>query len=335
MNDKFSEAGEAKGVPPVASDEDVCVELYRIMLRIRLFELEVRRLFAAGELPGFVHLSVGQEAIAAGACSVLKPSDCITSTHRGHGHVIARGAGLGAMMAEILGKRDGCCRGKGGSMHIADVSLGILGANGIVGAGLPLATGAALASKTLGAETVTVCFFGDGAANQGVFLESLNLSAIWQLPVIFICENNQYTEWMRTETITAGDIYRRGEPFNIPSDVIDGNDVLAVREAVGGAVARARAGGGPSLIEATTYRHYGHNEGEEVFSGVYRPEAEIAAWKARDPLERLRARLQRVATRLDAIADEESAVVRKAVEAAKASPLPDRREALTDLFVAP
>jgi pyruvate dehydrogenase E1 component alpha subunit len=310
--------------------------LYERMYRIRAFEQKVQQLFKLGKLPGFVHLYVGQEAVAVGACSALCADDRIASTHRGHGHLIAKGADVERMMAELFGRRTGYCKGKGGSMHIFDFGLGILGANGIVGGGIPIATGAALADRVLGRANVTVAFFGDGAANQGVLLEALNLSSIWKLPVIFLCENNQYTEWMRTEVITAGRIADRAHPFLVPGVEADGNDVLAVRSAVAQAVERARAGEGPTLIEAVTYRHLAHNEGEEAFSGIYRPAEELAAWKARDPIPSFRAHLERelgvAASELDELEVQELLRIDQAVEFAQSSPFPDAAEALDDLY---
>jgi acetoin:2,6-dichlorophenolindophenol oxidoreductase subunit alpha len=312
------------------------LRLYARMTLIRSFERELQNLFSRGRLPGFVHLYVGEEAVAVGACSALRRDDKITSTHRGHGHLIAKGADPRRMMAEIMGKTTGLCRGKGGSMHIADYGLGILGANGIVGGGIPIATGSALADRVLRRDLVTVCFFGDGAANQGVLLEALNLSSIWKLPVVYVCENNGYTEWMRTADITAGQIAERGRPFGIPSAAVDGNDVLAVRESVGVAVSRARAGGGPSLIEARTYRMLAHNEGEEVFSGVYRPADEIAHWQEQDPVHRFAAWLADQPgtdrSQLENIAQAARDEVKSAVEYAMASPDPEASEALTDVY---
>jgi acetoin:2,6-dichlorophenolindophenol oxidoreductase subunit alpha len=317
------------------TDEQALIGLFECMARIRAFESKVQELFKRGTLPGFVHLYVGEEAIAAGMCSVLKTTDRITSTHRGHGHLIAKGADVRLMMAELFGRRDGYCKGKGGSMHIVDYRLGILGANGIVGGGIPLATGAGLADAVLGRDHVTVCFFGDGASNQGVLLEALNLSAIWNLPVVYVCENNHYTEWMRTEDITAGSIADRAVPFRVPGLAVDGNDVLAVRAAACAAVDRARSGGGPTLIEAQTYRQLAHNEGEEMFSGNYRPAAEIEAWKQRDPLARFREHLQSAGVAPDALDQIEAAErgqVDEAAEFGRNSPLPDVSEALDDLY---
>jgi acetoin:2,6-dichlorophenolindophenol oxidoreductase subunit alpha len=308
------------------------------MVRIRLFEEQLQQLFSKGQLPGFVHLYVGEEAIAVGACSVLRDDDKITSTHRGHGHLIAKGAEPALMMAEIMGKRTGLCQGKGGSMHIADYSLGILGANGIVGGGIPIATGSALADSVLGRDTVTVCFFGDGAANQGVLLEALNLSSVWQLPVVYLCENNGYTEWMRTQDITAGEIADRARAFRVPATAVDGNDVAAVQRSVQAAADRARGGGGPSLIEAKTYRILAHNEGEEAFSGQYRPQQEIDQWKGRDPIagfsSALLTRAGVTQDGLDAIWAAERTVIADAVDFARRSPEPDPGEAVENLYAA-
>ena len=319
-----------------ATEAEQELQLYARMVRIRCFEERLQELFRTGRLPGFVHLYVGEEAIAVGACAVLRPDDKITSTHRGHGHLIAKGADPAGMMAEIMGKRAGLCKGKGGSMHIADYRLGILGANGIVGGGIPIATGSALADAVLGRDTVTVCFFGDGAANQGVLLEALNLSSIWRLPVVYVCENNGYTEWMRTSDITAGHIADRARPFRVPGTVVDGNDVLAVRAAVTAAAELARGGGGPSLIEARTYRILAHNEGEEAFSGTYRPQAEIEEWQRRDPIGRLAAVLSaRPEVTEGLLADIRQAqrrLVDDAVEFAVRSPEPAPAEALDDLY---
>jgi pyruvate dehydrogenase E1 component alpha subunit len=317
------------------TSQAVELDLFTRMTRIRAFERKVQALFKRGSLPGFVHLYIGQEAVAVGACSVLRDDDRITSTHRGHGHLIAKGADVNRMMAELLGREGGYCKGKGGSMHIVDYALGILGANGIVGGGLPIATGSGLSDRVLGRDGVTVCFFGDGASNQGVLLESLNLSAIWDLPVIYLCENNHYTEWMATETITAGKISDRAKPFGLPSQHVEGNDVLAVRRAVAAAVDRARAGGGPSLIEADTYRQLAHNEGEEAFSGPYRAAEEIAGWVERDPIVAFRAGLVASGVAeadLAAIEEEEAERIEAALRFAQDSPFPDATAALDDLY---
>jgi TPP-dependent pyruvate/acetoin dehydrogenase alpha subunit len=317
------------------TDHKLLLELYQRMARIRAFETKVQALFRRGTLPGFVHLYVGEEAVAVGVCSVLGPDDRITSTHRGHGHLIAKGAEVNRMMAELLGRTTGYCKGKGGSMHIVDYALGILGANGIVGGGIPIATGAGLADSVRGRPNVSVCFFGDGAANQGVLLEALNLSAVWRLPVVYVCENNHYTEWMRTEDVTAGTIADRALPFHVPGVHVDGNDVLEVRAAAKTAVDRAREGGGPTLIEAETYRQLAHNEGEEAFSGNYRPSAEIDAWKIRDPITRFRATLEQAGIEpgvLSEIDDRERERVEDALRFAQKSPMPDADDALQDLY---
>jgi acetoin:2,6-dichlorophenolindophenol oxidoreductase subunit alpha len=274
------------------------VRLLRMMARVREFELLCQRLWyarvgpgptgevnAAEEMPGFVHLSIGQEAVSVGVCTVLRTDDQIASTHRGHGHVIAKGGDVNKVMAELYGRVTGYCRGKGGSMHIFAPEIGVLGTNGIVGGGIPHAVGAALSHKLLGRDNVAVTFFGDGASNQGVFFESMNLAALWALPVVFVCENNLYSEWTNYERLTASvRIADRAIPFGIPSVQVDGTDVLAVRDATAEAVRRARAGRGPSLIEARTYIHCGHMEGEEVFAGRYRSDEEISSWELRDPI---------------------------------------------------
>ena len=317
-------------------ENDVLLSLYRMMMRIRVFEEKVQELHKLGRLPGFVHVYVGEEAVAVGACSVLSDSDHITSTHRGHGHCIAKGADVAPMMAELFGRADGYCRGKGGSMHIIDTSLGILGANGIVGGGIPMATGSGLADAVLGRDGVTICFFGDGAANQGVLLEALNLAAIWNLPVIYLCESNQYMEFTPSTDLTAGRIYRRSEPFGVPGVEVDGNDVLEVRRVVGEAVDRARRGEGPTLIEAITYRFSGHSEGESAFVSAYRTEEEVERWRARDPItcfrDRLLSETSVTAPELDGIDAGELAAVQAAVEFAEASPFPSPGEALDHVF---
>ncbi len=318
---------------PPPRDEQL--HLLRLMLRIRRFEEKLALLFKRGRLPGFVHLYLGEEAVAVGVCSGLRPDDRITSTHRGHGHLIAKGAEVDRMMAELLGKVDGYCRGKGGSMHIVDFGLGIIGTNGIVGGGIPIGTGSAWGDKQLGRDNVTATFFGDGASNQGVFFESMNLASIWKLPVLFVCENNQYTEWTHTSKLTAGRIADRGRAMDIPGVQVDGNDVLAVRQATDEAVARARAGEGPTLIEAMTYRWHGHNEGEEAFAGDYRPREEQDHWRAREPIAAYRRHLLATGLAeadLDAVDAEETEAVERALAFAEASPFPDAEEALEALY---
>jgi TPP-dependent pyruvate/acetoin dehydrogenase alpha subunit len=279
--------------PETAPPREVLLGLYETMLLIRRVEERLRDESAAGSLPGTVHLYIGEEAIATGVCAHLQERDYVTSTHRGHGHYLAKGGDLNAMMAEIWAKQEGICRGMGGSMHVADLSKGILGANGIVGAGLAIATGAGLGAKLDGDGKVAVCFFGDGASNQGVLMENLNISTLWGLPVVFVCENNGFSELTPSREVTAGNISDRARAFSMPVAEVDGNDVVAVWHAAREAVERARSGGGPSFIEAHTYRIRGHFEAEAlVLSGArYRDEEEITAWMAKDPISRFAARL--------------------------------------------
>src|SRR5882757_8328325 len=264
------------------------LNLYERMLLIRRIEERLKADAAAGNLPGGVHLYIGQEAVAVGVCSQLNESDMITSTHRGHGHFLAKGGDLNTMVAEIWGKRTGICKGMGGSMHVADFSRGILGANGIVGAGFAIATGAAYSAKLTGDGRVAVAFFGDGAANQGVFMETLNVSSLWKLPVIFVCEHNGFSEFSPAATVTSGEIVDRARAFKISCEVIDGNDVLAVAKATSAAIEGARAGRGPAFIEAKTYRIQGHFEAEHLFlaGAKYRELDEIESWRKRDPIDR-------------------------------------------------
>jgi acetoin:2,6-dichlorophenolindophenol oxidoreductase subunit alpha len=313
--------------------ETELLELYRRMLTIRRFEEAVARLYADGELPGNVHLYVGEEAIAVGVCANLRRDDCVTSTHRGHGHLIAKGGDVRLMMAELFGKRTGYCRGKGGSMHIADFDLGILGANGIVGGGLPIAVGAAYAARLQGIDRVTAAFFGDGASHEGTFHESLNMASAWKLPVVFVCENNQFGVSTRSSRITATpDIVRRAAAYNIPGVAIDGNDVVAVRAAAHDAVALARTGHGPTLLVADTFRTRGHFEGEVI---SYWDRNELAEWKARDPLARLAHRLKEAsAADIAAVEAEVATAVEEAIRFGKDSPFPDPEEALEGLFAA-
>jgi pyruvate dehydrogenase E1 component alpha subunit len=316
-------------------DREKLVWMYRKMVEIRTFESKVTELFAAGKIPGFVHLYIGEEAVAVGACANLKDSDFITSTHRGHGHCIAKGGKMDLMMAELFAKETGYCKGKGGSMHIADVEIGILGANGIVGGGLGIAPGAGLSAKMRGTDQVTVCFFGDGASNQTTFHEGINMASAWKLPVIFICENNQYgisLHQSKHQNIT--DVADRAAAYGIPGVVVDGNDVMAVYEAVGEAVKRARAGEGPTLIECKTYRWRGHFEGDPQ---VYRTQEEIKEWQAKDPIPRFEALLADMgvmtAEEAEAIRKEVAAEVEAAIEFAEKSPEPAPEAALEDLYV--
>ena len=315
---------------------DGALWIYERMRLIRSFEERVARLFADGLIPGFVHLYAGEEAVAVGVCAHLSDIDYITSTHRGHGHCIAKGVPLGEMMAELYGRVGGSCKGKGGSMHIADVGRGMLGANGIVGGGPPLAAGAGLTARVLGTGGVAVCFFGDGAAEQGTTHEGMNLAAIWKLPVVFVCENNQFAESTPVGYhCAASSIADRAASYNIPGVLVDGYDVIAVHEAAGEAVARARRGDGPSLIEAKTWRYFGHFEGDQV---TYRTAEQSAAYREHDPLTVFAA--QAVDRGLLAPADiervdrEADAQVDAAIAFAEASPLPAPEDALTDVYVA-
>ncbi len=284
-------APNAREVTEPSTEE--LLSLYERMLLVRRTEERLRDDSAAGRLPGAVHLYIGEEAVAVGVCAHLSDRDYATSTHRGHGHFLAKGGDLNAMMAEIWAKDEGICRGMGGSMHVADLSKGILGANGIVGAGLAIATGAAFGAKLDGDGKVSVCFFGDGAANQGVLMENLNVSTLWGLPLVFVCENNTFSEFTPSREVTAGSIADRARAFSMPTVEVDGNDVVAVWRAAGEAVDRARSGGGPSFLEAHTYRIQGHFEAEAfvLSGGRYREDGEIAAWREKDPIARLGAKL--------------------------------------------
>ena len=263
--------------------------IHRTMVRIRVFETRVTELFAAGRLPGFVHTYLGQEAIAAAVCENLTDDDYITSTHRGHGHAIAKGMATDRLMAELFGKETGANRGRGGSMHVADFSLGMLGANGIVGGGFGIAAGAGLSARHRGSRQVAVCFFGDGGINKGPFHESLNFAAVKALPVVFVCENNQYAQFTAiSRTSAVEDLAIRATSYAMPGTTVDGNDAGAVYTAVGAAVEAARDGGGPSLLNCLTYRHSGHYVGD---AEVYRNAAEVEQWKAADPIGRLEAAL--------------------------------------------
>ena len=304
------------------------------MHHIRAFEEKVDEFFQRALIHGTTHLYVGEEAVAVGACAVLEPGDYLTSTHRGHGHCIAHGADLNLMMAELLGKHAGYCKGKGGSMHIADVKAGNLGANGVVGGGIPLAVGAALTLQLQRSDRVTLCFFGDGASNQGVFHESVNLAAIWSLPVVFICENNMYgMSFSVKKSVSAKSIGDRASAYGIPGKVVDGNDVFAVANAVERAVKRARKGEGPSLIECRTYRWKGHSKSD---ANLYRTQEEINEWKERCPIRRFTdALIERgtlAADEADDIARRAYADIEAAVDFAMSSPEPPLEELTTDVY---
>lgn len=307
---------------------ETLIEIYRTMATIRGFEERVARDFRTGEMPGFVHMYVGEEGVAAGVCANLTDDDYITSTHRGHGHCIAKGCSLREMMAELYGRETGLCKGRGGSMHIADFDRGMLGANAIVGGGIALAVGGGLSADVLGTSQVAVSFFGDGAANQGAFHESLNLASIWRLPVVFVCENNQFAESTPAAYATSvEDIATRAASYDIPGVVVDSKDVLEVYEVANVAVSRARAGDGPTLIEAKTFRLRGHFEGDPE---KYRDEEEKEALRAFDPIPPFRDRLLRdeiaSAEELGAIDQAIADELDEAVDYAKASPWPDPAE---------
>ncbi|MBI3456936.1 MAG: thiamine pyrophosphate-dependent dehydrogenase E1 component subunit alpha [Candidatus Rokubacteria bacterium] len=314
---------------------DKLLWMYERMRLIREFEERLHADFAAGQIPGFVHLYAGEEAVAVGVCASLRDDDFITSTHRGHGHCIAKGVDVKAMMAEIYGKATGACKGKGGSMHIADVDKGMLGANGIVGGGPPLACGAGLSAKVRGTDQVTACFFGDGASNQGTTAEGMNLAGIWKLPVIFVCENNRYAETTAPDYSVSGrDIAARARGFGMPSVAVDGQDVFAVYEATQEAVARARRAEGPSFIEAQTYRYYGHFEGDTI---RYRAKGEEELYRSRDCMQRFRKTVLGQGllseAELDAVDRGAKDAVDEAVRFARESPLPALDETLTDVYV--
>ncbi|HLY23173.1 MAG TPA: thiamine pyrophosphate-dependent dehydrogenase E1 component subunit alpha [bacterium] len=319
--------------PPDLSSAQL-VDMLRMMLRIRQFEQRALELYREGVMRGTTHPYIGMEAVAVGTCAALRPADRITSTHRGHGHCLAKGGDPRLMMAELLGRAAGYCKGKGGSMHIADVEAGILGANGIVGGGMGLATGAALATKLAGRNEVAVCFFGDGALNQGIFHEAANMAAIWGLPVVYVCENNQYAMSARADRFTSvPDPSVRAGSYGFPGLSCDGMDALAVYKTVGGAVARARAGGGPSIVVCVTYRYLGHHVGDPL---NYRDKAEVETWRAKDPIERLRAALleRRVLTaaEADGLRAEVEREIDDAVAFAKASPEPDPSTLAEDVY---
>jgi pyruvate dehydrogenase E1 component alpha subunit len=308
--------------------------MLRAMLMIREFDQRALALYREGVMRGTTHPYIGMEAVAVGACAALRPADRITSTHRGHGHCLAKGGDPRLMMAELLGKATGYCKGKGGSMHIADVDAGILGANGIVGGGIGLAAGAALASQLAGRDDVCLCFFGDGALNQGVLHESANLAAIWKLPVVFVCENNQYAMSARADRFTSvADPAVRASAYGFPGVTCDGMDVLAVYQTVSDAVARARSGGGPSLVVCVTYRFFGHHVGDPL---NYRDTAEVDAWRQRDPIERFARTLAGRGVLTAAEAERERAEVAKAIDEAvafaKSSPEPDVGTLMEDVY---
>jgi pyruvate dehydrogenase E1 component alpha subunit len=315
---------------------DTQLDLHRRMVRIRLFEEAAGRLAESNKLPGFPHLYVGEEAVAAGVCAALTDRDQITSTHRGHGHLVAKGGDFNRMMAELMGKSGGYNKGKGGSMHICDLDLGMLGANGIVGAGAPIAVGAAFADKYRDDGNIAVAFFGDGATNIGAFHEAANMACALRLPIVFACENNEYGEFTRRDkTMAITDIVDRAAGYGMPGVIVDGMDVVAVHEAAVEAVQRARDGAGPALIEAKTYRFYNHH-GVQNLGLKYRTDDEVAEMKLRDPIFTFEERMIAAETvgrdELDATWAELRADIDAAIEFAEASPLPDADQVLTGVY---
>ncbi|MBI4591066.1 MAG: pyruvate dehydrogenase (acetyl-transferring) E1 component subunit alpha [Candidatus Rokubacteria bacterium] len=332
--------GEGQGTsstgsaPPGQLSRQRLLHLYRVMATIRRFEEVACQLLVDGKIPATLHASIGQEAVAAGVCEALEPADLIVTNHRGHGHCIAKGVDLKAMMAELMGKASGTNRGRGGSMHIADPAQGILGANGIVGGGIPIAVGAAYACRARESGQIVVCFFGDGAANEGGCHEAMNLASLWELPILFVCENNQYAEMTPQRVHTrVKDLSVRAGAYDMPGASVDGNDVVAVYAAVEAAVRRARAGGGPMLIECKTFRVRGHFEGDPQ---RYKTAEEVARWKEKDPLTLLKTSLTGPggipAGELEAIQQEIESAVREAVAFAEAAPLPSPDEVLTHVY---
>jgi len=296
-------------------------DLYRTMRTIRRFEEQIVDLVNTNEIAGVTHEYIGQEAVATGVCAALRDDDVITSTHRGHGHVIAKGAEVRRMMAELLGRTTGLNHARGGSMHIADVSLGIYGANGIVAAGAPIAAGAAWAGVQAGSDRVAVCFFGDGAVNQGVLHETMNMAGIWNLPVLFVCENNGYAVSFSHEEATAGSLVERAAAYGMAAERVDGMDAEAVLAAAGEAVARARSGGGPAFLECETYRFVGHHTAEATMGLGYRTDEEVERWRERDPLAVLAARMG--AAEVAALDAEVEALLEEALAFARESPRPE------------
>jgi pyruvate dehydrogenase E1 component alpha subunit len=314
------------------------LNLYKKMLTVRAFEEKAGELFAQGLIPGFIHLSIGEEASSVGTCSVLRDDDYVASTHRGHGHLIAKGADPRRMFAELFGRKAGYCKGKGGSMHIADFSIAILGANGVVGGGFPIIIGAGLSIKLRKSDQVGVVFFGDGAANRGTFHEAANMAAIWKLPVVFVCENNLYASTTPARySLAGGSVAGRAAAYGIPGYAINGNEILEVRETVGKAVKWAREGKGPSIVENKTYRYRGHFEGDPQ---KYRTQNEIGEFQRKgDPIQLFKGVLKKegiLSDKLDKdLRDEVTNLIEEAVRYAQEAPLPDPEESLEDLFANP
>lgn len=317
-------------------EKDRLIHILTKMLEIRFFEESIYDVYTRGWMPGLAHLYTGQEAIAVGVCENLTKEDYITSTHRGHGHLIAKGGDLNKMMAEVMGKVTGYCKGKGGSMHIMAPEIGIMGANGIVGGSIPIATGLGLSSKLKKDRKVTICFFGEGASNQGAFHEGINMGSLWQLPIVYICENNLYgisVHQRRSQNIN--DVAIRATAYGIPGEIVDGNDVLAVYEVSQKAIQRAREGKRPTLIECKTYRWGGHHVGDP--GTAYRPKEEVESWKEKCPIKRFKEYLIRDGilnqNEIDGVQKEVMERVKDAVEFAKSSPYPEGKEALQDVLI--
>ena len=318
---------------------EVLRDIHRRMVRIRLFEEAAGRIFEAGRMPGFIHLYVGQEAVAAGVCAALRDDDQVSSTHRGHGHLVAKGGDLARMMAELMGKATGYCGGKGGSMHVSDLDLNMLGANGIVGGGVPIAVGAGFANRYRASEAVSVAFFGDGATNIGAFHEAANMAAALELPVLFVCENNEYAEFTpRDQTMAIADVVERAAAYGMPGTKVDGMDPVAVFDATTAAADRARAGGGPSFIECKTYRYYNHH-GVQTLGMQYRSDDEVEQWRAKDPIPRHEDLMVGAGAMtpdgIEAVRAEIAAEVEAAIEFAEQSPLPDPDDLLADVYSGP
>jgi acetoin:2,6-dichlorophenolindophenol oxidoreductase subunit alpha len=325
-----------EALPAVEVGADLALRMYEQMQRIRSFEERVDQLYRSAKMPGLAHLYIGEEAVAVGVCEALRRDDYITSTHRGHGHCLAKGASVDRMFCELLGKEDGYCRGKGGSMHIADHENGNLGANAIVGGSTGIATGAAFSAKARGTDQVAVCFFGEGALGQGVLYEVMNMAALWKLPVVYVCENNSYNEYTHYLETTAGDLGRRPAAFGIPVEEVDGQDARAVYAATRRAVERARRGEGPGFLVCETYRYHGHHVGD-VDRAYYRSREEEERWKSgRDPLRLLGAWIVERGfaeeADLERIAHEVEAEVGAAAEHALEAPFPDPQEVEEDVF---
>lgn len=333
---KASKAGKVAGAESSQAEATHWLALYEQMLTIRTFEEHVNQLYLTAKMPGLAHLYIGEEAIAVGVCAALRRDDYITSTHRGHGHCLAKGASVDRMFAELLGKAAGYCKGKGGSMHIADQDTGNLGANAIVGGGAGLATGAAMSSKMRGSDQVAVCFFGDGALGQGVLYELMNMAALWKYPVIYVCENNHYNEYTHNSETTAGSMSARAEAFGVYCETVDGQDIRVVEETAQRLVARARRGDGPAFLLCDTYRYHGHHVGD-IQRAYYRPKEEEEAWKTnRDPLKIMRGWLSEQGL----ASDETFTQIEQRVEAevsageqfALDAPYPDPSEVTEDVY---